>query len=170
MTPKGMGVTRPTSGKVRQALFNILRGRIEEGDFLDLYAGSGAVGFEAFSRGCRSATLVENHAVAWRALSENGRLLVARGAETGSLNLVRQEALEFCLAAARMGRRFRAAFADPPFAHDFSPIWAAMRPLLEEEGMGIVQFPTRKPPDFAATATRIYRYGESSLAVFDAAH
>src|SRR5450631_4307492 len=58
-TPPGKDLTRPTSGKVRQALFNILRDRIEGSDFLDLYAGSGAVGLEALSRGCRYVTFVD---------------------------------------------------------------------------------------------------------------
>jgi 16S rRNA (guanine966-N2)-methyltransferase len=168
-TPSGMGLTRPTSGKVRQALFNVLRGDFEDGDFLDLFAGSGAVGFEALSRGARRAVLVESHPAAFRVLEANRRLLLARGATADSLECVRKDARAFCKAAAlpveNGGLRFAVAFADPPFDQDFSGLWDAMRPLLREGGIGIVQFPARTPPDFAPQAKRILEYGESHLAV-----
>jgi 16S rRNA (guanine966-N2)-methyltransferase len=163
-TPAG-NATRPTSGKVRQALFNILRGRIEGLDFLDLCAGSGAVGLEALSRGCRRAVLVEKHPAAFRALEGNCRLLLSQGAEAGSLAWLRRGAAEYCAASARQGLRFGTVFADPPFSSDFPWLWPALAALLEPDGMGVVQFPTRNPPDFTANA-RVYAYGESSLAVF----
>lgn len=165
-TPSGSGLTRPTSGKVRQALFNILRGRFEDEDFLDLYAGSGAVGLEAASRGARRATLVEHHAVAFRALAENCALLRTRGADANSLEPVRAEARAFCAAAAREGRRFAIVFADPPFGQDFGGLLDAIRPLVAPGGLAIVQFPARKPPDFIARADRVLNYGESGLALF----
>jgi 16S rRNA (guanine966-N2)-methyltransferase len=171
-TPSGMNLTRPTSGKVRQALFNILRGEFEDEDFLDLYAGSGAVGLEALSRGARRVTLVEQHPAAFRVLESNVRLLTERGAARDSIVTVRQDARAFChaasQAAATAGTRFAVAFADPPFGQDFSGLWAVMRPLLADGGTGIVQFPTRSPPDFAVQADRILEYGESGLAVFKA--
>ena len=91
-TPSGKGVTRPTSGKVRQALFNILAGTIAGVDFLDLYAGSGAVGLEALSRGCRSAILVENHPAAWKCLAGNCLRMTEKGADPATLIRVREEA------------------------------------------------------------------------------
>jgi 16S rRNA (guanine966-N2)-methyltransferase len=166
-TPAGMKLTRPTSGKVRQALFNVLRGSFEDGDFLDLYAGSGAVGLEALSRGARRAVLVENHPTAFRALEANCRLLLARGAAAESLEWTRREARAFCRDAG-VAHRFAVVFADPPFDQDFSGLWDAMRPLLGEGGTGVVQFPARTPPDFAARADRVLEYGESSLAIFKA--
>ena len=169
-TPSGKDLTRPTSGKVRQALFNILRDRIEDADFLDLYAGSGSVGLEALSRGCRSVTMVESHPAAFRCLEGNCELLVSRGANAESLEMVREDARKFCEKTAASGRRFGMVFCDPPFSRDFSGLWERMRPLLKEDGVGIVQFPARNPPDFTQTALRTYAYGESSLAVFDAVH
>jgi 16S rRNA (guanine(966)-N(2))-methyltransferase RsmD len=169
-TPSGMKLTRPTSGKVRQALFNVLRGAFEGGDFLDLFAGSGAVGLEALSRGARRAVLVESHPAAFRTLEANCRLLMDRGANPDSLEWTRRDARAFCKAAAGPveagGRRFAVAFADPPFEQDFAGLWDAMRPLLTEGGTGVVQFPARTPPDFAMRANRILEYGESALAVF----
>ena len=167
-TSSGKDLTRPTSGKVRQALFNILRDQIEGASFVDLYAGSGAVGLEALSRGCAPVTLVESHPVAFKALEANAKLLLARGADSGSLQCVREDAARFCAAAKNHGR-FELVFADPPFSQDFSGLWARLQPLLAGNGTAVVQFPTRQPPDFAETA-RVYAYGESSLAVFDAGH
>jgi 16S rRNA (guanine966-N2)-methyltransferase len=167
-TPTGMNLTRPTSGKVRQALFNILRGEFEDEGFLDLYAGSGAVGLEALSRGARRVTLVEHHSAAFRVLEGNVKLLIERGAEAARIESVRQDARSFCasLAATKGGQRFAVVFADPPFGQDFSGLWDLMRPLVAPGGFAIVQYPSRTPPGFTAQADRIVAYGESSLAVF----
>ncbi len=168
-TPVGMDLTRPTSGKVRQSLFNILRGSFENADVLDLYAGSGAVGFEALSRGARRVVLVERHPAAFRVLEANRRLLVERGADASRLELVRQDARAYCaaLAAARGGMRFAVVFADPPFGQDFSGLAEAVTPLLVEGGVAVIQFPARNPPDFIADADRVLTYGESGLAFFN---
>jgi 16S rRNA (guanine966-N2)-methyltransferase len=168
-TPSGANLTRPTSGKVRQALFNILRGRIEGSDFLDLFAGSGAVGLEALSRDCRKAVLVEHHPAAFKVLEANCKLLLSRGAEPDTLEWLRQDARAFCQAASKSGRRFGTVFADPPFGQDFSGLPDLLLPLLEPEGVAVIQFPTRNPPDWVGTVGekgRILVYGESSLAVF----
>lgn len=163
-TPAGANLTRPTSGKVRQALFNILRGRVEDGLFLDLYAGSGAVGLEALSRGARRVTLVERSPAAGRALDANCALLIARGADPASLVRVRRDARAFCLE--KGAEPFDVVFADPPFGQDFTGLWDLMRPLVAPGGAGVVQFPARTPPDFVARADRVLEYGESSLAFF----
>jgi 16S rRNA (guanine966-N2)-methyltransferase len=174
-TPTG-DRTRPTSGKVRQALFNILRGSFEDADFLDLYAGSGAVGLEALSRGCRRAVLVENHPGAYRVLEENCRLLLSRGAEEGSLQWKKQDARAYCKTLGKTGGEtgagpFGVVFADPPFGQDFSGLPELILPLLAEDGVAVVQYPTRNPPAWVAPLTgkaRLLEYGESSLAVFGA--
>jgi len=70
--PKGLDI-RPTSGKVRQGLFNYLGGRIQAGVFLDLFAGSGIVGMEAVSRGAPSAVLVEKNRNVFAVLKKNLR-------------------------------------------------------------------------------------------------
>lgn len=166
-TPTGMNLTRPTSGKVRQALFNILRGTFEDEAFLDLYAGSGAVGLEALSRGAARVTLVEHHAAAFRVLDGNVKLLVARGAAADRIETVKQDARAYCATqGAAGGRRFAVVFADPPFGQDFTGLWDAMRPLVAPGGVGVIQYPSRNPPDFAAAADRVVAYGESSLAFF----
>ncbi|HKR98658.1 MAG TPA: 16S rRNA (guanine(966)-N(2))-methyltransferase RsmD [Candidatus Dormibacteraeota bacterium] len=69
-TPRG-AVIRPTRAMVRQALFNVLGDRVVDALFLDLFAGAGTVGFEALSRGARSATFVERDAEQARLISSN---------------------------------------------------------------------------------------------------
>jgi 16S rRNA (guanine966-N2)-methyltransferase len=165
-TPTGMNLTRPTSGKVRQALFNVLRGEFEDGEFLDLFAGSGAVGLEALSRGARRSVLIENHPAAFRVLETNCRLLLDRGSDRDALEWSKRDARAYCKSAYDAGTRFSVVFADPPFDQDFTGLWDSMRPLVRTDGFGIVQFPTRTPPDFAPQADRVLEYGESALAIF----
>ncbi len=69
-TPKGK-TTRPTSEKLRQLVFNIAQAYIENSTFLDLYAGSGAMGIEAISRGAKEAVFIEKDRTALNALREN---------------------------------------------------------------------------------------------------
>lgn len=73
-SPKGL-TTRPTAGRLRESLFNICQGLIEEEHFLDLFAGSGAMGFEALSRGAQSATFVDSHLESIRCIQSNARAL-----------------------------------------------------------------------------------------------
>lgn len=70
-TPKATS-TRPTQGMLREAVFNICQNEIEGAFFLDLFAGSGAMGFEAISRGAMKATLVEQNRQAQLCIKENG--------------------------------------------------------------------------------------------------
>ncbi len=168
-TPSGMNLTRPTSGKVRQALFNVLRGRFEDSSFLDLYAGSGAVGLEALSRGAANVLLIENHPAAFRALDANCKLLLARGADDQALEWKREDARAFCAreSSSPTGRRFDIVFADPPFGLDFTGLRADVLPLLKEGGLAVVQFPSRNPPGWTEAAARVLTYGESSLALLE---
>ncbi|HEY2036623.1 MAG TPA: RsmD family RNA methyltransferase, partial [Steroidobacteraceae bacterium] len=79
--PPGLA-TRPTSDRLRETLFNVLAPRIEGAAFLDLYAGSGAVGIEALSRGAARAVLVERAPPALKVLRANvARLQIGKGIE-----------------------------------------------------------------------------------------
>ena len=104
------GAIRPTQDRVREALFSILAPEIQGADFLDLFAGTGAVGIEALSRGARRAVFVES----------NRRHLAALGENLRSLGLV--ERAEVVAADAYRwiergaGTGFSVAFADPPYA------------------------------------------------------
>jgi 16S rRNA (guanine(966)-N(2))-methyltransferase RsmD len=80
-TPKGMA-TRPSASRVREALFDVLGPDVRDSDFYDLFAGSGAVGFEALSRGARHCTFVEARNAALLVLRENVTLLNCRDRAT----------------------------------------------------------------------------------------
>ncbi len=110
---------RPTPDRVRETLFNWLGQDLTGLCCLDLFAGSGALGFEAASRGASSVVMVERDRVAFEALQSNAALLACAAVE-----LVRTDALEF-LRSER--RRFDVVFVDPPFD---SPLLARVSPLL----------------------------------------
>ena len=99
---------RPTGDRVRETLFNWLQNRIEGRRVLDLFAGSGALGFEAVSRGAAEAVLVESHAPAAALLRENRERL-----KTERLQVVQGDALAWL--AGNAGQRFDLVFLDPPF-------------------------------------------------------
>jgi len=109
--PHGLD-TRPTSDRLRETLFNVLAPRIADAVFLDLYAGSGAVGIEALSRGAREAIFVEQADVANRAIRSNLAALGIRGGYS-------LEARSTGAALRRLtetGRCVDLVFLDPPYA------------------------------------------------------
>jgi 16S rRNA (guanine966-N2)-methyltransferase len=117
---------RPTPDRVRETLFNWLGQDLEGQDCLDLYAGSGALGFEAASRGARRVVMVERDAAAARALQANRELLAADAVE-----VVRADALEF-LSHHRV--RYDVVFLDPPFADDCWPQLLVLLPQCLKPG------------------------------------
>ncbi len=159
------GVIRPTSGKVRQALFNMLVGRFEGGSFLDLFAGSGAVAFEALSRGASHVVAVERHVQAYQLLRDNALLVASKEQTPGRLEYLKIEAAEYCDLPESQAA-FDVAFADPPFDQDFTPVVAMLAAVLKPDGIAVVQYPTRQPPTFSSQAHRQKIYGESTLAFF----
>jgi 16S rRNA (guanine966-N2)-methyltransferase len=100
---------RPTSERVRETLFNWLSPAIHGATCLDLYAGTGALGLEALSRGAASVVFVERSPVAARQLRRNIEVLGARGA-----TVLQQDALAWL--GGEVGQRFDIVFLDPPFA------------------------------------------------------
>ncbi len=110
---------RPTPDRVRETLFNWLGQRLDGLAALDLFAGSGALGFEALSRGASRVVMVERDAAIAAALRASARELGARGAQ-----VVHGEAIAYL---ARPGERFDLVFVDPPYASGLAP--RAMRGL-----------------------------------------
>jgi 16S rRNA (guanine966-N2)-methyltransferase len=102
---------RPSPAMLREALFNIIGPAIQGSRFLDLCAGSGAVGIEALSRGAAHATLVDDHPASIAVIRRN---LDALGV-TGRATVVRRDAARAPDDLARRGERFDAAFLDPPY-------------------------------------------------------
>jgi len=103
---------RPTPDRVRETLFNWLGQRLDGLSCLDLFAGSGALGFEALSRGASRAVLVESDRSVAAALRESAKLLEAEGAE-----IVAGDAMSFL---DRCTERFDLVFIDPPYASELA--------------------------------------------------
>lgn len=111
---------RPTPDRVRETLFNWLGQDLTGKDCLDLFAGSGALGFEAASRGARRVVMVERDAAALRALQTNRETLAA-----ATVTVIRADALEFLK---NQKDRYHVVFLDPPFADDCWPQLLALLP------------------------------------------
>jgi 16S rRNA (guanine966-N2)-methyltransferase len=121
--PARAGV-RPTPDRVRETLFNWLGQRLDGAACLDLYAGSGALGFEAASRGAGRVVMVEADRGVAAALGRSREQLAAAAVE-----IVAGDALEFL---ARSGERFDVVFLDPPFRQNALPaLLAALPPRLQ---------------------------------------
>ncbi len=103
---------RPTGDRVREAWFNILQGSIEGARVLDLFAGSGALGFEALSRGAVSVDFVEKHTASLTAIHDNAATLNVADRVT----IHRMDAIRF--AERLQPGAYDVAFADPPYATD----------------------------------------------------
>jgi 16S rRNA (guanine966-N2)-methyltransferase len=159
------GIIRPTSGKVRQALFNILADKMDGSSFCDLFAGSGAVAFEALSRGADWVVACENHSQSYVQLKANVTHVMSKGQVAGRFELMRLDAYEYGDMPEAQSA-FDIAFADPPFSQDFSRLPKLLAGIVKPDGLGVVQFPTRNPPGFVAAAHRCKEYGESTLAFF----
>ena len=128
MVPKDREV-RPTQDMVRQALFSSLASRVPGCRFLDLFAGSGAVGLDAWSRGARQVWWVERNPRVVRVLRENVSRLCAEAAagRAAVCRAVEAEALRF-LQRRGGGAEFDIVFADPPYARAGEAAW--LRELL----------------------------------------
>ena len=114
---------RPTPDRVRETLFNWLGQDLSGLSCLDLFAGSGALGFEAASRGASRVVMVEQAPKVLAALESNARLLNAEG----RLQIVRSDAVKFASSLRSAGLRFDVLFLDPPYRQDWI---ARLTPLL----------------------------------------
>ena len=110
VTPKG-NHTRPTRGRVRESIFNIIRNEIKGAAVLDLFAGSGAMGLEALSRGAMSAVFVDNAKPAWDAMDQNIRALKM----TDRSRLLYLDYADALRRLQSEKRRFDIIFLDPPY-------------------------------------------------------
>ncbi|MBP8131677.1 MAG: 16S rRNA (guanine(966)-N(2))-methyltransferase RsmD [Candidatus Hydrogenedentes bacterium] len=165
--PGGLPV-RPTLDRVREALFSILGPRLEGAHFLDLFAGTGANGIEALSRGAASAVFVERNPSAAALVRRNLAKTGLHGSGRVVLLDVPRE-----LPLVRIGEtRFDIIFADPP--HDFGD-WTGLLAGLSNADLaaaqGLVVFehePRALVPEQSVpwTRTRMARYGRTALSFF----
>lgn len=158
---------RPSEGKVKEALFSIWGDRLDGARFLDLFAGSGAVGIEAVSRGALEVTVVERDPRVASALRANLALLSA-----GAASLVRLDVDSAITALLASGNRFDLIFADPPYAvvPDTERL-AKLSALLTEGGRVAWEHASRvTAPIEAGRLVRLEtrRYGEAALSFYGA--
>ena len=167
MTPRGRA-TRPTADRVREAVFSIL-GPLEGVDALDLFAGSGALGIEALSRGAATATLVERAPAALAAIRAN---LAALGLEDRA-RVVAGDWRRAVAAERAAGRAYGLCLLDPPYsllprlADDLA---TALVPLLAPGAALVIEGSARAPilpePLTLPIASRTDRtYGDTAVAV-----
>ncbi|HVG70891.1 MAG TPA: 16S rRNA (guanine(966)-N(2))-methyltransferase RsmD [Vicinamibacterales bacterium] len=152
---------RPTSDKLRETLFNILAPRVEGARVVDGFAGTGAVGIEALSRGAAHVTFVENDR---RAAALTAANVSACGAaadytiETGDVaTVLRQQATAFDV-----------IWLDPPYGHESYDALEAAAGALAPGGLVVLERATRREPAVPASLTRIrdVKSGDSTLTFF----
>ncbi|MDB5748456.1 MAG: rsmD [Massilia sp.] len=130
---------RPTPDRVRETVFNWINHQLggdwEQVDCLDLFAGSGALGFEAASRGARSVTMLDSHGPVARQLEVNKETLKA-----ANVSVLRGDALTVARDMATRGQRYHLIFLDPPYGQDLvAQALPACAQLLKEGGMVFVE-------------------------------
>lgn len=157
--------TRPTLDRVRENVFNILQMKVRGAKVLDLFSGSGAMAFEAISRGAAEAVLVDIDRAANAVQRQNAAKLRMEG-QCRILQCDWQMAIRQLTAA---GERFQVIFLDPPYAmHDMVPVMEALRPLLAEDAVILLEheakvFPAT-PDGFELYDSR--KYGIAGVSFF----
>ena len=157
--------TRPTGDRVREAAFNLI-GPVDEMNVLDLFAGSGAMGLEALSRGAASAVFVEYDREAQRAIERNLEKLDLKGA-----TILKQDARKALAAEAAAGRRYDLVLVDPPYRmlDSLLPTLSKYLPaLLAEDGVVVVESPAKEQPVLPLTERTSRKYGSVRVTVFEA--
>lgn len=168
-TVEGLAV-RPTSDRLRETLFNILSPRITNSRFLDICAGSGAVGVEAISRGARDSTFIDNSRRACSIIKANLHTLGIESEAT----VINRDAGAALKQLAKGGRQFDIVFLDPPYASDlYGQVMRLLdeQPLLSGDGIVIAEHRAKTPPRDLYGGLRMYRevrQGESALAFYAA--
>jgi 16S rRNA (guanine966-N2)-methyltransferase len=151
--------TRPTSDRVRENAFNLI-GPVDDAAVLDLFAGSGALGLEALSRGAASATFVESDRDACRTINSNLDKLELRGI------VLCQDVLR-ALAGER--RAYDLVLCDPPYDYDRARLVPHLARLVSDDGLLVYETSGREePPEVPGLEQRTSRkYGAARLTLFE---
>jgi 16S rRNA (guanine966-N2)-methyltransferase len=161
--PRGR-TTRPTSDRVREALFSML-GSIDAASVLDLFAGTGALGIEALSRGATTALFVERDAAAVVALKGNlARLELAEPQARVRVG----EGLSALRSARRAGETYDLVFVDPPYGQlrDFERELSALLPTVLAPGARVVvESDRRAPAELPLAVAQRKRYGDTTITI-----
>jgi 16S rRNA (guanine966-N2)-methyltransferase len=161
--PKGTG-TRPTGDRVREAAFNLI-GPVDDALVLDLYAGSGAMGLEALSRGARRCVFVESDRSACRVIEANLEKLRLTGA------VVRcRDALGALREDRAAGTRYDLVLVDPPYAEYASSLQMALSDLLSAvlapAGLVVLETSAKLEPELDLEVVTSRRYGSARLTLY----
>jgi 16S rRNA (guanine966-N2)-methyltransferase len=156
--PKGRD-TRPTSDRVRESAFNLI-GPVDDADVLDLFAGSGAMGLEALSRGAAHATFVEQDRDACRVIGAN---LDKLGLKATVLQLDAVRALR------EERRTYDLILCDPPYGYDPARLAPHLAKLLTHDGLLVWESSSRDPaPEVQGLRQRTTRtYGSARLTLLE---
>lgn len=174
VTVKHSKALRPTSAKVRESLFNIIRQHVPGCSFADLYAGSGAVGFEALSRGAESVLFVDIDRHAVDTIKKNPVFY-----ENHLNAAICSDVIGFVTSEPSRGLShapFDIVFADAPYnsddtgklLHTLEHSWI----LSKRDALVIIEHSTKKPMPHSAgrlILLKTYRYGDASLSIYTAA-
>jgi 16S rRNA (guanine(966)-N(2))-methyltransferase RsmD len=170
--PQGSAI-RPTSDRVREALFSIIGNRLLDCHFLDLYAGTGAVGVEALSRGAAHVTCVESDAAALKLLRQN----VEECGFADGMTIYANQVEHFLREPDRWDSRYQIIFADPPYdvTHEFLDLLGrtVTDRFFAPDAWLILEHAnkTSVPPSLGcAIRTRHYRYGDTALSRYSIPH
>ena len=162
--PTWSGV-RPTGDKLRETLFNIVAARVPDARVLDVFAGTGAIGLEALSRGAAQAVFIEHDRRAWRLIQENAALC-----DVEDRCVIIRATAESALFDRLEGAPFGLIVLDPPYElNPLDGVLNAAMQHLDRDGLMILEHAFRRRiPDVAgARLTRTVRSGDSALSFFE---
>jgi 16S rRNA (guanine966-N2)-methyltransferase len=155
---------RPTGDRVREAMFNLV-GPVDGAEVLDLFAGSGALGLEALSRGAVAATFVESDRVAAETIVKNLDKLGLEGAR-----VYREDAARRLATEAAAGRRYDLVLVDPPYRmlSTFLPTLAAHLPaVVARDGLVVVESDAKEEPELPLPLRTSRKYGSTRVTLFE---
>jgi 16S rRNA (guanine966-N2)-methyltransferase len=161
--PKGRD-TRPTGDRVREAAFNLI-GPVDGADVLDLFAGSGAMGLEALSRGAERVTFVEADPQAAATIQKNLEKLRLTGAR-----IVREDAARALAAEGTAGRKYDLVLVDPPYDDylELQPMLARyLPPVLSDDRLVVVETSKSVEPELPLELRTSRTYGSARLTLFE---
>lgn len=162
VTPDGKDV-RPTSEKVKEALFSAIQFDIEGRRVLDLFAGSGQLGIEALSRGAQNATFVDSSASSVKIIKKN---LEITGFDESSKVVLS----DYSTFTAMCRESFDIVFLDPPYSEGLLvPAIKSVLPLMSDYGIIICEYPPEVeiPESIGGFAvSRTYKYGKINVAIY----
>lgn len=160
--------TRPTADRVREALFSILGEAVRGGRVLDLFAGTGALGLEALSRGAAKAVLVENDPAALAAIEFN---ISALGVQSAA-DLLPLDCLAALSLLGERGEKFDLVLADPPYRTRAGENLLAdigRFAILKQDGIAMIEHPPDNEPALPAPGWLLVRrkeYGRTVLSFY----